>query len=807
MAALSFPPLPRQPLHAGRWPLILLTPLLLLAPRATADEAADFFEKKIRPVLAESCYRCHSSETLKPKAGLRLDRRDAALAGGESGPAIVPGKPDESLLIKAVTYTGGVSEMPPDGKLPAAAIANLREWIERGAYFPPDTGPATDRPRPVDIDAGRKFWSFQPVQPLPSPAVRDARWPLRKIDAFVLAQLDRQSLAPSPVADPRVLLRRLSFDLRGLPPSYDEVLEFAANESPDAYDRWVDRYLASPTYGERWGRHWLDVARYAEDNPTSEATCKPPRFPYRYRDWVVEALNADLPYDEFVRRQLAADLIGAAPDQYAALGFLGLSPVYHKEPKLSADVIAVIVADEWDERLDTITRGFLGLTVACARCHDHKFDPIRTEDYYALAGILASTQLVEWPLVPTSEVTAAALTETQRQIVDTELRFDYAKKMRDTAQREGRDPAAFAADATREEQRLKELKASSLFDGPIANAVRDAGLWLDGRDPAWTILDYRPHESRDLPVFLRGNTARPGALAPRRFLEVLAPTGAAPFALSDPAASGRRELAAAIVQDAGSLAARVMVNRVWGWHVGRGLVTTPSNFGRLGDVPTHPELLDDLAARFIRADWSLKWLHREIVHSATWRQSSRPTTALLERDPDNRQLGRMNRRQLEPEPWRDAVLAVGGRLDFALRGPSRNLDDVQMRRRAVYGTISRQKPADLLRLFDFPDAKSHCEVRVPTTTPLQQLYLLNSPFVHEQAAAIASELAAVPATPPADSVRTLFRRILARNPTAEETAAALALVSDPAGPAQGTPEHWTILTHSLLATNEFLYVE
>jgi len=516
-----------------------------------ADSDLEFFEQRIRPVLAERCFKCHSQETAKPKGGLRVDRRASLFEGGDSGPSIVAGKPNDSLLIKAIAWTGVVSEMPPDGKLPERVIADFKHWIANGAVFPAASIEATgsDKPRPVDIERGREFWSFLPVSERPIPDTESLRHlrqhsnatPSRnKTDAFVRARLEHQQMQPASQADRRTLIRRLFMDLIGIPPTHEAVTAFAADDSPDADERLVEQLLASPHYGERWGRHWLDLARYAEDQPTSEATCKPPRFPFRYRDWVIQVLNDDLPYDEFVKRQLAADLLEMPRSELAALGFLGLSPVYHKEPKLAADVISVIVADEWDERLDTVTRTFLGLTVACARCHDHKFDPIKTEDYYALAGVLASTQLVEWPLTEASPDEAAALTEVQRQIIDVELRFDYAKKHRKTALDEGvKDLAVFDAEITRWETMLKDLKARTLFNGPIANGIRDAGLWIDGHDPAWTVLDYRPGQPRDLPVFVRGNPSNPGKLVPRRFLEVLAPRDQKPFV----SGSGRRELA------------------------------------------------------------------------------------------------------------------------------------------------------------------------------------------------------------------------------------------------------------------------
>lgn len=774
---------------------------MLAAMPAVADEELEFFEKKIRPVLVERCYKCHSIQSENPKGGLRLDSRAGMLEGGDSGPAVLPGKAEESLLIQAVTWSGVVSEMPPDNKLSDQVIADFRKWISHGAAFPGDSAVSAAKPRAVDVIKGREFWSFQPVKVVPAPSVSDPSWPRRKIDWFVREQLDQQQMQPALEADRRTLIRRLSMTLLGLPPIFSEIEAFVADDAPNAYEQVVERYLASPHYGERWTRHWLDVARYAEDQPTSESTCQPPRFPYRYRDWVIQALNADLPYDEFVRRQLAADLLDVPRSELAALGYLGLSPVYHKEPKLAADVISVIVADEWDERLDTVTRGFLGLTVACARCHDHKFDPITIKDYYALAGVMASTQLVEWPLLETTPEEVAALTEVQRQIIDVQLRLDYAKKNRKTPKPDSVDLAPFDAEVAHWEAELKRLKETELFDGPIANGVRDASLWINGDDPAWTLLEYRPGYSRDLPVFIRGNPANPGQTVARRFLEVFATSDAATF----PEGSGRRELAEAIIGDAASLAARVIVNRVWGWHFDQAIVTTPSNFGQQGDAPSHPHLLDDLAARFIQSGWSLKWLHREILLSATWRQSSHSPTDYNDRDPKNRLLWRMNRRRLEAEAWRDAVLSVSAELDKTMFGSAVSLDDPKFRRRTVYGFVSRQKPADLLRLFDFPDAKSHTEQRLPTTTPLQHLYLLNSPFVQRQAEAVAQFVLDRNTSDAEEITRDLFRQILLRNPTNVELDEAMQLVHRADGDV--TVENWSFLAHSLMATNEFLYVD
>lgn len=781
---------------------LLLGALGWVRPSFADERGLEFFEAKIRPVLVERCNRCHATGEKAPKGGLRLDSPAGLLKGGDSGAVIAPGKVDESLLIDAIAHAGGVAEMPPDSKLPDRVIADFRQWVEMGAPLPQDKRSDASQTRSaIDFDKGRQFWSFLPAHERLLPTVADSRWSRNRIDPFILRGLDEHGMRPSPEADRRTLIRRVTFDLTGLSPSSEEVEAFAADEAPDAYERLVDRLLASPRHGERWGRFWLDVARYAEDNPTGEATNKAPRNPHAYRDWVIKALNDDLPFNEFVRRQLAADLIPGLPrSEIAALGFIGLAPVYHKEPKLSAEVISTIVADEWDERVDTIARGFLGLTVACARCHDHKFDPIGTADYYALAGVMASTQLVERPLVPAEPEAEEKLARLRAEIIDLELRLSYAKEMKGTARKQKEDGSKFDGTIADLEARIKALKAVKAFDGPTAPAVRDAGLWVDGGDGSWTTLDYRPGASRDLPVFLRGNAANHGPIVPRRLPTVLATGEPKSFGVG----SGRKELADGIVGEAASLTGRVIVNRVWGWHFGRPLVTTPSNFGKLGEPPSHPDLLDDLTARFIAGGWSLKALHREIVLSSTYRQSSRGDLAARSADPDNKWLGRANRRRLDVEGWRDAILQVSGALDPTMGGPSGSLEDAGNRRRTVYGRVSRQRIADVLRVFDFPDANRHGEGRDATTTPLQQLYFLNSPFLLAHSARLANRTFDRQPSPE-EFVAVLYRDILLRDPSDAEIDRALRLVEAEGG--VDSRDAWAVLAQALLISNEFLFVD
>jgi hypothetical protein len=488
------------------------------------------------------------------------------------------------------------------------------------------------------------------------------------------------------------------------------------------------------------------------------------------------------------------------PAEIVATGFLGLAPVYHKELKLAKDVVETIAADEWDERLDTVSRGFLGLTVACARCHDHKFDPITAKDYYALAGVMASTQLTDWPMerMPVAEAEAVASAEKQVREIERDLR-------RRRRERGSRPDARADKEIADLEARAERLKQTPHYGVPIASVVRDAGLWVNGDNPAQTKLDYRPGVPRDLPVFIRGSVTRPGEIVPRRFLEVLSNGTPQPYQHG----SGRLELANAMLGDAAPLTARVIVNRVWGWHFGLPLVDTPSNFGRLGSKPSHPELLDDLTARFMQNGWSLKWLHREIVLSSTYRQSSSPPAAQarLSRatDPDNRLLWHGPRRRLELEAWRDAMLSVSGQLDGAMGGPSADLQSTANHRRTVYGVISRRAPADLLRLFDFPDANRHGEFRQPTTTPVQQLYFLNSPFVQDQADSLAAALPVENSAGPEPVVTELYRRAIQRDPRPEELTAAVALVNG--GSEADVRRRWSVLAHAVLCSNAFLFVD
>jgi hypothetical protein len=779
----------------------------------TAEEI-EHFEKHIRPLLHQRCYSCHSTAATTVQGGLRLDSRAALMQGGDSGPVIAAaaggqGLADQSLLIQAIRYEGTAYDMPPEGKLSDAEIALLTDWVSRGAPYPVTEVTPLPAEASIDFEEGRRHWAFQPLAEPAVPATIADPWSRGRIDAFVLAKLQEHGLSPSPAADRATLIRRLSFNLIGLPPTPEELEDFVRDDSPDAYDRLVERLLGSPQYGERWGRMWLDLARYSD---VTESWLEATDNAHLYRDWVVKAFNDDLPYDQFVRRQLATDLMAETGlEDLPALGFLGLSPTYFKELLLPPEIIKVIVADEWEERVDAVTRTFLGLTVACARCHDHKFDPISHRDYHALAGVIASTRMTVRPMIADEEY--APVAAAKAEVAKLTAQIEAMQKQKPVPVDE---IACLQAE-------INDLKAfTPQYDAPLANAVVDESLHvvLAGDHPqSGTKLEYRP-EPQDLNLFIRGNPNRLGPLIPRGFLTVLSPGEPIPFRKG----SGRLELADAIVNQAGHLAARVIVNRVWQMHFGRGLVDTPSNFGRLGSKPSHPELLEDLTARFVANGWSIKTLHREILHSATYAQSSAVDSAKEAIDPDNRWWWRMNRRRLEVEPWRDAMLAVAGTIDLSLGGRSEAAEDASNHRRTVYLTVHRREVSKLLQLHDFPDPNLHSSERVDTTTPLQGLYLLNSPLLIDVGRALAARLLRDFPDDPEARVREAYRLMFGRAATAAEVrvaieylaaaapldGAAAAGSAGPTGPpvaSPATPTAWERYSHALLASNEFLFID
>ncbi len=761
-----------------------------------AAEKLEYFETQVRPLLVKRCYKCHSTETGPENGGLILETAAGIAAGGSRGSMFHKEMADKGLLQRAISYNDPDLEMPPDGKLAAPELAIFEKWIRDGAAIPEYKSAPRPKLSRIDWAEGRKFWSFQPLNPVALPELPDRQWVTRPLDAFVLAKLNSSKVAPNPPADRAQLLRRLSFDLTGLPPTPAELETFLNDDSTQAYERLVDRLLASPHFGERWARVWLDLARYTDDTPDWQ---NPTDRGWLYRDWVVRSFNENRPYDQFVRLQLAADLLpGTPPQDLAALGFLGLSPTYWKELKLAPSVIEQIVADEWDERIDAVSRTFLGLTVSCARCHDHKFDPISADDYYGLAGVIASTQLDQRPLLPEAE---AKVVRSARQFVQ-----QLTEQLK--PHKERKSPEAEVL-----ERQIAEIRANTPhYEEPWAHVLKESSLYVvpDGADA--TKLEYREAVARDLPVFRRGNPSNPGDIVPRRFLTVFQAGESAGFKNG----SGRAELADSLLKHSSGLLARVIVNRVWDQHFHGGLVRTPSDFGAQGDRPTHPELLEYLSEQFVAHGWDLKWLHREIVLSATYRQSTAFRADANAIDPANHLLWRMNRRPLDFEMWRDATLAVTGQLNLAIGGPGRPIDDQLNVRRTLYATVNREELHPVMRMHDFPEASSHSPRREPTTTALQQLFVLNSPWMEQQATAM--WLRVQPLASDDERIDSCYRLLFARSPTTPERQVAMRFLGANAGPVTGGADaaasgaaqresQWKDYLQALLGLNEFHFVD
>jgi hypothetical protein len=747
-AALALPVVARAQQKPGAPPIATTTqPSLKAAPPSPAG--IEFFESKIRPVLVEQCYRCHSAQAPKLKAKLRLDTAEGILKGGESDlPAIVPKNLDDSTLIRAIRWEDEGLQMPPKKKLPENQIAAFETWVKLGAPMPASAKPAAlaagqKTPAPqgplhgLSLAEGRKFWSFIPphLQPVPASS-KPVQWAHTDIDRFILARLDEKKLTPSAPADKRTLIRRATYDLIGLPPTPAEVDAFEKDTSADAFAKVVDRLLASPHYGERWGRYWLDVARYADTKGYVFQEERRYAFSYTYRDWVIRALNQDLPYDQFLIQQIAADRLESSKtdkSQLAALGFLTLGRRFLNN---QSDII--------DDRIDVVCRGTMALTVSCARCHDHKYDPIPTADYYSLYGVFASSQEpAELPLIapPSTQPTAFSIELAKRRA---ELEA-FLKPL--TPEQLAQKPNQ---DRKRElQQRIDEWIASSPDSPPRAMAIEDL--------PA----PVEPH------IFIRGNAQNPGKQVPRQLPAILCSDDRKPFTNG----SGRLELARDIASKSNPLTARVMVNRVWQYHFGYGLVRTPSDFGTRGDPPTHPKLLDWLALRFVNEDgWSLKKLHREIMLSAAYQQASvdRPDARAI--DPENKLLWRMNPRRLDFEALRDSLLAASGQIDLTLGGRSVDITSEPFTlRRTVYAFIDRQNLPGLFRTFDFASPDSTSGMRFTTSVPQQALFMMNSPFVIEQAKKLAARAEVTREKQPGQRVAALYRLLFGRAPDETES--------------------------------------
>ena len=603
-------------------------------------------------------------------------------------------------------------------------LAWLAAWLV--VTWPSTAAADGEKANPIDWEKARKWWAYQAPQKNELPAVSNSAWPSQRIDHFILAKLDSEQLTPSPETTKRILARRLYLDLTGLPPTPAETAAFLSDETGDAYERLVEELMQRRAFGERLASMWLNNVRYAEDQAHQVGANTAFFYPnaYRYREWVIDAFNNDVPYDKFIRKQLAADLIKDTPTgDLPALGFIGLGHKYYNRGRLD------VKAEEWAEQVDTLTRSLLGLTVACAQCHDHKYDAFTQKDYYALAGVFASTDLVD-RMADGSEIKK-----------DTES----AKKRID-----------------------------------IIHMVHDK-------------------KPQNLHVFLRGNTRTKGDIVPRRFLRVLSEGEPKPFTQG----TGRLELAESIVSPDNPLTARVVVNRVWSMFFGRGLVTTPSNFGLLGTKPSHPALLDDLAVRFMENGWSMKRLIREMVLSSTYRQCSDESEANRAIDPGNTHLWRMNRRRLSIEQWRDSILAAGDNLERT-GGKSLELTDKKNVRRTVYARVSRKKLNDMLMQFDYPDPNVHAAKRSATTTAMQKLFVMNNRFMVEQAKRLAKRVTGDSPDASAEQVQSIYDILYNRKPSAAELDLALGFLQLPA---ESRLTRWEQYSHALLAANEMSFID
>ncbi|MEX1230704.1 MAG: PSD1 and planctomycete cytochrome C domain-containing protein [Planctomycetaceae bacterium] len=786
-----------------RWPALTVAALLLwcgaVDRQLTADDRSaeqnEFFEKHIRPLLTENCLSCHGGK--KQEGGLQLSSRELLLKGGESGTAVVPSKPDESLLIRAVEYLDE-PKMPPKKKLPDADIARLKQWVAMGAPWPDSPSPSAGDD-PAGFTATRKqqqWWAFQPVQDSAPPAVVNSEWPRSEIDRFILAELESRGMPPAEQASRRVWLRRAAFDLTGLPPTPEEIAAFETDTRDDAFERVVDRLLASPAYGQRWARHWLDVARYADHfdaNPATRTGEYDVTEAWRYRDWVVDAFNADLPFDQFIVHQIAGDTLPSPEGKdFYADGLIATTFLSNGVWDVGDADKEKIVSDMADDNIDVIGKAFLGLTLGCARCHDHKFDPVSTEDYYALAGMFYSSHMLKElgakggnytieraPLAPAAVVEKR--NEQLRQIAEATAKLEALDKQ---------DPKPPADDPQRVEliSQRDQFQRELLPEPPLALAMREGGT-PGGLFPG----------IQDVPIHIRGSYARLGPVVPRRLPKFFAGNEQPPIE----SGSGRRELAAWVASKDNPLTARVIVNRVWQWHFGAGLVQTPSNFGLLSEPPSHPALLDWLAVRFVEEGWSLKALHRRIMLSSVYRQAGSVSREQFERDPENRWLGRFAARRLDAEAIRDAMLCVAGRLDTAAGGPAG--DEFTIPRRSLYVQTARWDRGSYAILFDAANPDSSTEKRVVSTVAPQALLLLNHPFTLSQAEHLAERL--IQDVPHDETARIQrgYELLFGRQPNDEELAIARRIVQS--GDPTRNNAGWIDLTHVLLCSNEFVYID
>ena len=924
----------------------LTTAVHAQSPKSEAPEGIEFFEKKIRPVLVDNCYSCHSTEAKKTRGGLKLDSREATLKGGDTGPALVPGNPKNSLLVQALGYGDPDLQMPPKGKLPAEIVADFTKWIAMGA--PDPRAGKVDTASAGSWETKKDHWSYKAVQTPKIPTVRAAAWPAGDVDRLLLARLEAKGLKPAADADKATLLRRTTFALIGLPPTPAELDEFTKDTSPDAFVKVVDRLLASPQFGERWGRFWLDIARYADSTGGGRSLLF--KDAWRYRDYVIRAFNSDKPFDRFLTEQLAGDLLEAkTPEErrelLIATAFLLLGAINYEEqdkPMLEMDIA--------DEQIEAIGRGVLGQTIGCARCHDHKFDPISAKDYYSLAGILKSTQVVKhenvsaWNMVdlPVEAEEAKVLARQEEAVAGlkkqiAELKAADAKAGKSNVAAGPIDPATLEGivvddvdakvigpwkhstyakrfvgkgylfdDAAQKVDKTvtfqPEFPKSGKYEVRLAYeqgtnraskvAVRvfhadgDDTIYVDQKkDPdidgrfvslgkfhfskgnQWFVMlsteganglvvadavQFIPEEpspvaenvkapplkrleedlrkliasgpqrpqamgladkqkAADAWVCIRGIVHNKGPVVPRGFLSVV-PLSADPKLKIGANESGRRQLAQWLTSPENPLTARVAVNRIWYHLFGEGIVRTVDNFGTTGELPSNPELLDHLASRFVAEGWSMKKMIRELMLSHAYRMSSAASDEAAKADPENRLFSHQNRIRLDAEALRDGVLAISGKLDKAMFGPTMSNAAVRERdhvyddtRRGVYTPVLRNKLLELYEVFDFANPNVCTGHRTASTVPTQSLYLMNSPFIMDMAKSAAARTMAAKDLDDGAKLDLVYRASLGRLPSERERT----LVVEYLGKTSGSDRQkaWEAVHQSLFACIDFRYVE
>jgi hypothetical protein len=815
------------------------------APPSVEDAArVKFFEEKVRPVLNAHCVKCHGGE--KTKAGLRLTSRSAVLAGGDTGPAVVPERAGESLLIQAIGYANDKLQMPPSGKLPQADIDVLGTWVEMGLPWTPgeeEAKPAVaDAHGPPKVDdKARAFWSFKPVVRPAVPAVKRPEWVRNPVDAFILAKLDANGFSPAEPADKVALVRRATYDLTGLPPTPADVEAFLADESPDAYEKLVDRLLASAHYGEKWGRHWLDLVRFAETNSYERDGRK--ANAWRYRDYVIRAFNDDKPYDQFLTEQLAGDELPDAelnPDAIVATGFYRLG-IWDDEPvdRLQARY------DGLDDIVATVGQTMLGVTLDCARCHDHKIDPIPQRDYYKLLAFFQN--IVDYSNGGPADQRPIFTEGKDRLAYDVQVR-EYEQRVRaarapvEEMQRDynqlvqGEQANAGAGAATASPPKpieadgarvlgAERFKRYTELQRELERVVREA----PSAEKALAVSEFGP-EARETFVLLRGNAHSQGPKVEPGFLEVIAPTEPTiPPPPPGARSSGRRTVLADWITSADNpLTARVMANRIWQYHFGRGIVRSSSNFGYQGDAPTHPELLDWLAAEFTAGGWGMKHMHRLVMTSNAYRMSSKADPKALAEDPRNDLFWRFDMRRLTAEEIRDSILAANGTLNLKMFGPSifphiprevmlgqsnpgqgwDNSSPEEAARRSVYVHAKRSLRVPILEGFDGAETDKSCPVRFVTVQPTQALGMLNGEFLNAEAAKLAARVRKEAGDNVGKQVRLALRLVTSREPTIDEIGRGMKLLTD-LTESEGVPADRAMNYFCLVAlnVNEFVYLD